>query len=260
MFEIINTMKNLTNYKDFLKVQDKELPGIVFDYYDFNLFYKRKKEPEFFIKSTRRISKKLLEILCFIHQIGIIHCDLTPPNIFFSINKKKKNVHATVGDFSNSIKKSKILDFINREVTTEIYRSPEKIILLKKYNGKDIKKMNKKMKKVLSKMFDERIDVYALGCTIFYMYTGIEIFRQYKKESSRKEYKKILEENIKDNPLLLDLLTKMLTYNKDERPFCKECLNHEYFTNLSNYRHKRKRDTKNEIDEKYIKKRRKKEK
>lgn len=101
------------------------------------------------INVLKRIAIQMLIGLKHIHKVGLIHCDLKPENVLFKVKNKSS---IKIIDFGSSCKQSnKLFTYIQ----SRYYRAPE-IILGIDYN--------------------EKIDIWSLGCILFEMYTGIPLF------------------------------------------------------------------------------------
>lgn len=109
------------------------------------------------IKELKRVIREINNALGYCHQNKIIHRDIKPENIFF-LDRKKKDIK--IGDFGIS---TKVEEDYSKKLTgiarTEIYAAPE---LYQNIGGKTI--------------INEKVDYYALGITILYVYTGEEPF------------------------------------------------------------------------------------
>ena len=143
-----------------------------------------------------QICKGLKEI----HDNKIIHRDLTPDNIFIDGNKKIK-----IGDFGVS----KILTTYNNYAKTKIgkfsYLAPE-ILKGKEYNNK--------------------VDIYSLGCIIYELFSLNEYFTDKFDEKECKINIDIY------NPKYQELIDLLLKKNYHERPKIEEVLN--YINSIKN--------------------------
>lgn len=101
-------------------------------------------------KQIRSFIKQVLEGLCHLKSLSIIHCDLKPENILIT---------------SSTCKKIKIIDFgsscfvherIHNYIQSRYYRSPEVI---------------------LGHPYTEAIDMWSLGCMVAELLTGKVLFR-----------------------------------------------------------------------------------
>ncbi len=193
-------------------------PGLMFPYYNYSLqdmcwgmFSFNHKDSKF-----KGFFKNMLKELNSIHKIGIIHSDIKPLNIMFN-NFNEIDEDFVIIDFGNSIFKEDMMEEKDNPLTTSGYITPEMI---------------------LGKPFDETIDVYALAITMINIYIKKDVFQGFNERTKktkkielfeRKNYENIiLNLGIKDY-LLVDLLIKMLRYNKINRYSVRQCLNHIYF-------------------------------
>lgn len=110
------------------------------------------------------ILKQILEALEFIHSHNIVHCDLKPENILFqdvqqcaSLVPLTRSAQIKLVDFggSNFITSLKSLPQRQLYIQSRSYRAPEIIL------GTD---------------FDERIDMWSLGCIAAELYTHRLLF------------------------------------------------------------------------------------
>ncbi|KNB45134.1 2-hydroxyacid dehydrogenase [Blastocystis sp. subtype 4] len=111
--------------------------------------------PEYFtLNRIAVILKQVLEALEFIHMHNIIHCDLKPENILISDKKKAqiKLVDFGGANFASSLQSASSHQFY---IQSRSYRAPEIIL------GID---------------FDERIDIWSLGCIAAELFTHSLLF------------------------------------------------------------------------------------
>lgn len=118
--------------------------------YDFDQRRKRKGLPAYYTKDKiRRISSQLLRALNCLHKMSIMHCDLKPENILF---KSVENCEIKLIDFGSCC-------FMHDEpafyMQTRPYRAPELL---------------------LGCEYDQKIDMWSLGCVLLELYTGVTLF------------------------------------------------------------------------------------
>ena len=213
--------------------------NLVMDYipdtlYKILRFYVKKNIP--FPNALGKIySYQMFRALSYIHNLGICHRDIKPQNILIDINNHK----LVLCDFG-SAKQLKPGDSSVAYICSRYYRAPELILGEESYGPE--------------------IDVWSMGCVIAEMFIGEPIFTG---KNSKDQFVKIMtvlgtptaedvvamNPNIQTNlpqvkplglkrrfknadPLMLDLLSKVLLYNPKKRlkPF--EILSHAYFDEL----------------------------
>lgn len=119
--------------------------------YEFGKFIRENDEPSFFtLKRLNFIARQILVALDFVHEMGILHTDLKPENILISSYSR-----ATVKliDFGSSCYKT---DKPSYYIQSRSYRAPEVVLGLP---------------------YDEKIDIWSLGCVIAEMFTGYVTFQ-----------------------------------------------------------------------------------
>lgn len=124
---------------------------IVFELLSIDLFsYLKKNQFQGMnVNVLRRIAVQMLIGLKHIHKSGLIHCDLKPENILFKAMNKSS---IKIIDFGSACEQSnKLFTYIQ----SRYYRAPE-VMLDMDYN--------------------EKIDIWSLGCILFEMYTGTPLF------------------------------------------------------------------------------------
>lgn len=150
-----------------------------------------------------RIIKFMIHILLglqYLHELNIIHSDLTPGNVFVS-----KDDDAKLGDFGISKFLKKKESYTTNEFSTVKYSSPERLSG-KKYNSKE--------------------DVWGLGCIVYEMCSKVPPFCHYDQEQIRAQIQNEQPKPIpsgfsKELKLIVDL---MLEKNPDKRYSVKQLL------------------------------------
>jgi len=187
---------------------------------------------------VKSYTKQLLQGLLFCHSRRIIHRDLKPQNLLLDSNKNLK-----LADFGLARAFCVPVRPYTHEVITLWYRAPE--ILLG------------------AQAYALPVDIWSTGCIFAEMASHSPLFpgdseidQLYKifstlgtpneavwpGVSSLKDYKPVFPQwkaeglgKISFDPLLLDLLGKMLIYEPAKRVTAKDALKHPYFTNRPVY-------------------------
>lgn len=144
---------------------------------------------------------KIVQSIHYLHSLSMVHRDIKPENIM--INKK---CQPKLGDFGTAGDMSKIHQTFcgtYEYMAPEVYlRSPQ----------------------------TQKVDIWALGILFYEMNHFITPFRNDTLEEIKK---KIEEKRLKfksDFPSdFIDFIYDLLKYNPDERPNCKQILNHKIF-------------------------------
>jgi hypothetical protein len=135
-------------YKEHLFIVTELLRDNLYEFYKFNRESGNKLY--FTLGRLRKIANQCLVALQFIHSLDIIHCDLKPENILI---KSYKKCQIKVIDFGSSCFRH---DDLSTYVQSRSYRAPEVI---------------------LGCNFDEKIDMWSLGCILGELYMGSVLFQ-----------------------------------------------------------------------------------
>lgn len=106
-------------------------------------------EAYFSLSRLQTITRQCLEALCYLHDLGIIHCDLKPENILI---KSYSKCEIKIIDLGSSCFQT---DNLCLYVQSRSYRAPEVILGLP---------------------YDEKIDLWSLGCILAELYSGEVLF------------------------------------------------------------------------------------
>jgi len=168
------------------------------------------------------IIKSILEALVYLSTKGIMHRDLKPDNILIDKNDKVKIVDFGLATFVSLDK------YIFKKCGTPGYIAPEVFRYDEDNSDTD---------------YDERCDVFSVGCMLFHMLFGYPLFkglsiseilqnnRKYTKEFEsialvklelKKPYSKISKEG-------LNLLLELLEFEHKQRIRAEKALQHNYF-------------------------------
>ncbi|XP_050407760.2 serine/threonine kinase-like domain-containing protein STKLD1 isoform X2 [Patella vulgata] len=167
----------ISSYKDFFVMWEKETSSmylcIATQYYpegDLSSVIKSYQEQKQPVEEevVKKYLGEILEALSFVHKKGVIHRDLKPSNIFIQDDKT-----ICLGDFGVE---SVMIDACNNTrntMETKNYMAPE----------------------VSQKGYDEKSDIWSLGCILFelcttFLYTGQEVTDKIRE--------------IRDDPLILE--------------------------------------------------------
>ena len=235
--------ENVVKLLEVIREQNSDV-SYIFEYCDCNLFQfiENHRKQKMFI-SEMKIRNIIYQIVCgvkYLHSCNIMHRDLKPENILMIIN----NNLIKIADFGTA---KEIPEYKNNSLTdyvcTRWYRAPECTLKSTNYN--------------------EKIDVWAIGCIMAELYTlkplfpGIDEFDQLNKILTivgTPEYNEWPEgyalvqklnirlpnynkSNLKQyvfnaNDDAIDFLEFIFQLNPDKRPSCSELLKHPYFTEV----------------------------
>eukprot|EP01016_Furgasonia_blochmanni_P004780 TRINITY_DN1184_c0_g3_i6.p1 TRINITY_DN1184_c0_g3~~TRINITY_DN1184_c0_g3_i6.p1 ORF type:complete len:410 (-),score=102.49 TRINITY_DN1184_c0_g3_i6:104-1333(-) len=184
---------------------------------------------------------QVLRGVLYMHSANVIHRDLKPSNILLN-----KNCDLKICDLGLARGFEKENEFKTEYVVTRWYRAPEVILNASEYT--------------------KAVDIWSVGCIFAELlgrnplYPGEDYLDQVQRiiavlgtptgddcayigNESALKYLKSLPKRTKQswqslypkaNPVGLDLLGKMLTFNPDKRYTVEECLAHPYFEGLHN--------------------------
>ena len=135
-------------YKEHLFIVTELLRDNLYEFYRYN----REHETElyFTLGKLQRVTRQILVALEYIHSLHLIHCDLKPENILI---KSYSRCEVKVIDFGSSCYTH---DHLSSYIQSRSYRAPEVILGCK---------------------YDERIDIWSLGCIVAELWTGEVLFQ-----------------------------------------------------------------------------------
>ncbi|PKU65236.1 dual specificity tyrosine-phosphorylation-regulated kinase mbk-2 isoform X1 [Dendrobium catenatum] len=134
-------------YKEHLFIVCELLRANLFEFQKFN--QDSGGDIYFTLRRIQAITRQCLEALEFLHHLKIIHCDLKPENILI---KSYSRCEVKVIDLGSSCF---LTDNLCLYVQSRSYRAPEVILGLP---------------------YDEKIDMWSLGCILAELYTGDVLF------------------------------------------------------------------------------------
>ena len=241
----LNKLKNenIVKLHEVIREQNNEV-SYIFELCDCNLFefIERHRKQKMFI-SEAKIRNIIYQIICgikYMHSFNIIHRDLKPENILMVLS----NNLVKIADFGTA---KEIPEYHDNSLTdyvcTRWYRAPECTLKSKNYN--------------------EKIDIWAIGCIMAELYTlkpifpGSDEFDQLNKilritgtpefNDWPEGYALIQKLNIRlpnynkgnlkqivfnANEDAIDFLENIFQLNPQNRPSANELLKHPYFTEI----------------------------
>lgn len=107
-------------------------------------------EPYFTLGRLQKIAKQVLTSLNYVHSLRLIHCDLKPENILI---RSYSRCEVKVIDFGSSCF---VDDHLSSYVQSRSYRAPEVMLGLP---------------------YDQKIDLWSLGCILAELWTGYVLFQ-----------------------------------------------------------------------------------
>lgn len=174
-----------------------------------DIFSMIQKADNFNEKIASRIMKQVVNAVLYCHLNGIVHRDIKSDNILFL--KNDINSPIKLIDFGISVKFEKDTK-LKEKTGTVLYIAPE----------------------VIGGSYDEKCDIWSLGVLMYMMLSGTPPFYgANRKEVMGKINKGKFSFKGKTWSLISneakDLIEKMLTFNSDKRPGCREVLSHSWF-------------------------------
>ena len=195
---------------------------IVQELCDGNIQHLLEKKKTFKVKEIFQVLKQLNNTFHILLDKNLSHKNLRLDNILYRKNDKGDDyIYKLTGLEFNR----KVNDLFKRGgvMLNEKYKAPE--ILISEFSSKNLssKEMNLNYQKA---------DLWSLGVIIFILYFGVFPF---KGNKPKEIYSNILKNdkyqlNEINDPELKDLLTKLLTEDKDERINWKGYFNHKFFS------------------------------
>mmetsp|Transcript_6896 Transcript_6896/g.13734 ORF Transcript_6896/g.13734 Transcript_6896/m.13734 type:complete len:477 (+) Transcript_6896:465-1895(+) len=160
------------------------------------------------VDALRRIGVPLLDTLCHLHSLQIIHRDLKLENIFLDKDGKVK-----LGDFGLTM--CRLQESAISPVGTVEYMAPEVVLLppVEKIVQRQIKPQD-------IHPTDEKVDIWALGVTLYELVTGKLPFVGKGKQAIKDA---ILNYNIGSFPSCVsvecqNIILDMMQYRSEDRP------------------------------------------
>ena len=155
---------------------DDEYIGVVMKLADGNLNEIVHKKLHTIINNLVRLTYQLVDAVLYINNNNIIHRDIKPANILYNNCRKIDDYTEKPSNFSVDDYILTITDFglaidsecYNTELSTSVYTLP--------YRAPEIIITND-----VATKYDSKTDVWALGCTFYFMRTGKNIFLPFNK-------------------------------------------------------------------------------
>ncbi|CAD8120458.1 unnamed protein product [Paramecium sonneborni] len=154
------------------------------------------------------IMRQILLAVIYIHEQGLLHRDIKPDNIMID-----KNLNIKLIDFGLATKQGSPLCI--QKCGTPGYIAPEII-----YSQKP--------------QYNNKCDIFSLGVVFYKLITSQDLFQQSQLDNLQYCYNEnilslnhLIEYHISDS--CFDLLSSMLSYDKNKRINAKQSLQHNYF-------------------------------
>nr|AAR04351.1 putative MAPK [Tetrahymena thermophila] len=237
-FEHDNIISTFRCYQANAPVGDEDI-YMVFDLMETDLHRVIYSRQELSDEHIQYFVYQILRGLLYIHSANVIHRDLKPSNILLN-----KNCDLKICDFGLARGFEEPGESLTEYVITRWYRAPEVILNASEYN--------------------QAVDIWSVGCITAELlgrtplfpgenyldqvqrviavlgtptqedmaYIGNQDAIKYIKSQPKRTKQSWQSLYPKANPLALDLLSKMLTFNPEKRYTVKECIEHPYFEGL----------------------------
>lgn len=185
--------------------KDDVINSLILDYFPQGTLETTIKNEEIGEPAAISIIHQMLDILSYIHLVGVYHRDIRPDNILVEPITKTdydvKLINFSVACFAVD-QDDQLKAFGN-----SLYFAPEKWLGIK----------------------TEKSDVWSLGIVLYYM-----MFKTFPYPENPIEYIEVDLNNIDCSNALKDLISQMLTINYRRRPEASKLLNHEWFSSYKN--------------------------
>ncbi|KAI6204702.1 hypothetical protein M3Y94_00706900 [Aphelenchoides besseyi] len=139
------------------------------------------------------------------HSLSVLHCDVKPNNFIFTGNKLKLidfGCATAIGPMDEAVIRKKSLG-------TTRYMSPEYLN---------------------DKIASKSLDVWSLGCVLFWLFTGDKIWKGSKRDLKRIITTRHLNFAVVTDPDARQLLESIFDRDRHQRPSCSKVLKSTYFT------------------------------
>ncbi|XP_055832779.1 mitogen-activated protein kinase kinase kinase 20-like [Solanum dulcamara] len=172
--------------------------------------------PEF---QVQKHTKNVVLGLSFIHEKGIIHCDIKPNNILLVTDDYDTSEVAKIADFGLSLTLEQ--SWTQKQVLrgTKRYMAPESL---------------------LNQEYGPEADIWALGCTVYELITGTPLWKSSNSDPKfddvlhRIKYVEPNLENAKLSKEAKDFLSNCLVKNPNLRSTASMLLNHSFLKSADN--------------------------
>lgn len=165
-------------------------------------------------KAGAILVQQMLAAIYYMHDHKIMHRDLKPENFLFS--NKQEDSPLKVIDFGLGAKFEKG-DKMATKAGTPYYVAPQ----------------------VLKGAYNEKCDIWSTGVIMFILLSGYPPFYGEKDAEILAKVRKgkfsfptEADDGVEFSAAAKDLITKMLTYDEDQRPSAQTCLGHKWLANV----------------------------
>ena len=170
------------------------------------------------MKEVHRIMKCLLEALKYLDEKGIMHRDLKPENMILKDKTDIVNCQLKLVDFGLA-SFCDVDEYLFKRCGTPGYVAPEII------NASSKNKIK----------YNSVVDIFSAGVIFYILIMGKSPFKGKSFEEILNQNKlckiDLSDKKIKENPMVHDLLKKMLEVDPNLRINGKQCLEHDFFKN-----------------------------
>jgi calcium-dependent protein kinase len=208
--KILSELDHPNIVKYYETYEDDSFIHIVMEYLQGEDLYKlinKRKYSNFKEKDAAEIMTYLLKALGFIHKKGLVHRDIKPQNILFSIPGDYKTLK--IIDFGLSTTES---NKQKQRVGSPYYMAPE----------------------IIGGKFSSKTDMWSVGVILFVMITGVYPFEAKSQDEifakiQNEDYNKKILDSKNCSAEVKDLLDQFLKKQEKDRADCQTALGHIWF-------------------------------